>query len=52
MLTIYGYSAPQSDVEAIQIMKEAWGIVEDRDLEEVEIIDIKSEDELRETWNL
>lgn len=51
MLTIFGYSAPQSDVEAIQIMKEAWGNVEDRDLEEVEIIDIKSEDELRETWN-
>ena len=51
MLTIFGYSAPQSDVEAIQIMKQAWGHVEDRHLEEVEIINLRSEDELRQTWD-
>lgn len=50
ILTIFGYSAPQSDVEAIKIMKEAWGNVEDRNLEEVEIIDIKEKDDLTETW--
>ena len=51
MLTIFGYRAPESDVEAIEIMKEAWGRVEDRYLEEVEVINTKEEDELRETWS-
>jgi hypothetical protein len=51
MLTIFGYSAPQSDVEAIRLMRQAWGRSEERDLEEVEIIDIKPGDELRRTWD-
>lgn len=51
MLTIFGYGAPQSDVDAIQIMKQAWGHVEERHLEEVEIINLRSEDELRQTWD-
>ncbi len=50
MVTIFGYSAPKSDVEAISLMKDAWGDVNKRELEEIEIIDIKDEDELRETW--
>ncbi len=50
MLTIFGYSAPTSDVEAIQIMKEAWGNKYERNLEQIEIIDIKEEDELVRTW--
>jgi hypothetical protein len=50
VLTIFGYSAPTSDVEAVSLMKQAWGNVEDRNLEEVEIIGIKKEDKLVETW--
>jgi hypothetical protein len=50
MVTIFGYSAPESDVEAKQLMKEAWGDAEKRDLEEFEIIDIKSQDEVAATW--
>lgn len=50
MLTIFGYGAPTSDVEAITLMKEAWGPVEKRNLEEVEIIDTKPEAALEETW--
>jgi len=50
VLTIFGYSAPSSDAEAIQLMKEAWGPPGKRGLEQIEIIDRKEEDELRETW--
>ncbi len=55
ILTIFGYSAPQTDIEAIKLLKEGWGDVNRRSLEEVEIIDIKSRDEksrdeLHQSW--
>jgi hypothetical protein len=50
MMTIFGYSAPVSDVEAINLMKTAWGTPDQRYLEEIEIIDRKDEKELRVTW--
>jgi hypothetical protein len=50
-LTIFGYSAPKSDVEAIEMMKKAWGSVWDRNIEEVEIIDGKNSNELKESWS-
>lgn len=50
IFTIFGYGAPSSDVEAIRLMKDAWGDVEKREYEETEIIDIKSEDELSNRW--
>jgi len=51
MWTIFGYSAPQSDRGAVDLLHEAWGGWEKRHLEQVEMIDIKPEDELRETWS-
>ena len=51
MVSIFGYGAPTSDVKAIALFKEAWGSVEQRDMEEFEVIDIKAEDELLETWS-
>jgi hypothetical protein len=51
VLTIFGYGAPASDLEAISLMKDAWGKQEERQFEEVEIIDIKPEEELRERWD-
>lgn len=50
MLTIFGYSAPYSDVEAIKIMKDAWGSPWSRNLEQTEIIDVKPEYVLRDAW--
>jgi hypothetical protein len=49
-LTIFGYSAPSSDVDAIDIMKNAWHRRERRLIEHVEIIDLKAQDVLYETW--
>jgi hypothetical protein len=51
MLTIFGYAAPESDAEALEIMTSAWGDVEDRNFEQTELIDIRPEDELRSTWS-
>ena len=50
IVTVFGYSAPKSDVEAIPMLKKAWGDVEKRNLEEIEIIDIRPEDEVVESW--
>lgn|SRR5574344_735034 len=50
IITIFGYSAPPSDVEAIKMLKEAWGDNQKRNLEETEIIDIKEDDQLLKTW--
>lgn len=50
MITIFGYGAPKSDVSAISLLKSAWGNVHDREMEQTEIIDKKTEDVLSETW--
>ena len=51
LLTIFGYSAPVSDVEAKEIMLDVWKDNPIHKLAEIEIIDIKSRDELKNTWN-
>lgn len=50
IVTIFGYSAPQTDVEAIQLLKDTWGDKQKHLLEQIEIIDIKSHDSLVTTW--
>ncbi|MBN1515779.1 hypothetical protein JXA32_04330 [Candidatus Sumerlaeota bacterium] len=51
LFTIFGYGAPSTDVEAMKLLKEGWGDVHQRNLEQVEIIDIKDERELEATWS-
>ncbi len=50
VFTIFGYSAPKTDREAIELLKEGWGNPNRRELEQVEIINIKDEQELVQTW--
>ena len=50
VLTIFGYSAPTSDVEAIDSMSQAWGNLYSREMEQIELIDILSEKELIDRW--
>lgn len=38
VLTIFGYSAPSSDVEAVRLLQEAWGLSSSRNLEQIEFI--------------
>ena len=51
IITVFGYGAPPSDVEAIKLLKNAWGDTEKRQFEQTEIIDIKPEDKLADTWS-
>jgi hypothetical protein len=52
MFRIFRYSAP--DVDAIELHKQAWGTVEERALEQTEIIARPGSDHeaLRNTWDL
>lgn len=49
-VTIFGYSAPKTDVEAIQLLQEAWGNVNDRAMEQFEFIDVQKEEALLKSW--
>jgi len=51
IFSIFGYGAPQSDVEAIKLLKQGWGNKYQRNLEQVEVINKKGEDELRNLWD-
>lgn len=51
MITVFGYGAPVSDVSAVELMKEAWGEVEKREMEQTEIIDIRDENDLQKRWD-
>ncbi len=50
-VTIFGYSAPVSDVEAMRLMKKAWGSVNNRNLEQFEIIDVREKEEVTKSWS-
>lgn len=51
MVTIFGYSAPTSGAEAVAMLKQAWRSVDERKLEEIELIDIRDEEAVIESWN-
>ena len=50
MLTIFGYSAPSSDKQAVSLLKKAWGSLDERQFEEVSVIDIIEEESMLEKW--
>jgi hypothetical protein len=50
MLSIFGYSAPTTDAAAVEIMSSAWTGNPTFELGQVNIVDIKSEEELESTW--
>lgn len=50
VLTIFGYSAPGSDRDAVELLKSAWMARSEREFEHVEIVDIVSESTLTNRW--
>lgn len=50
MFTVFGYSAPTSDVSAMTLLKGAWGSGENRNMEQMEFIDIRKSDDIVGTW--
>jgi hypothetical protein len=49
-MTIFGYGAPTSDAGAVDLLLRAWKQKGKREVETVEIIDIKDEETLGRTW--
>jgi hypothetical protein len=50
VFTVFGYSAPVSDVEAVAMLRGAWGSADERKLEEIELVNIAPEDETKKSW--
>jgi len=50
-VTIFGYGAPISDIEAVTLLNNAWGTPEKRAMDQFEIINKTSEKQLRKRWN-
>ncbi len=52
ILTVFGYGAPNTDVEAMSLLKRGWGDSKSRSFEQTEIIDRPGRDreELESTW--
>ena len=50
MITVFGYSGPKTDQEAIGAMKEAWGNKNQRSMEQTAFITTQSEDEVSKNW--
>lgn len=51
LVTVFGYSAPATDIEAIKLLDEAYGGESVRNLEQFEIIDILDEHTLVKRWD-
>jgi hypothetical protein len=49
-ITIFGYSAPKADVAAKEIMRTIWDKNRTKTLAEIEIIDVKPNEELYKSW--
>jgi hypothetical protein len=50
MITIFGYSGPKTDQEAIGAMQQAWGTPKDRHMEQTAFITLQTEDEIKQAW--
>ena len=50
VLTIFGYGAPVSDADAVDLLRSGWMGRSDRKIEHVEIIDVVSSSVLYERW--
>lgn len=48
MLTVFGYGAPKSDLDAVSYIKQSWGA--EREMEQVEFISLEAPDHLRAAW--
>ena len=50
LLTVFGYAAPSTDIEAVGLMNRIWGENPTFELAQVSIVDIKPREELERTW--
>jgi hypothetical protein len=51
LVTVFGYGAPDTDVEAVKMLDEAYGGKDARNMEQFEIIDIQDEKTVVKRWD-
>ncbi len=51
VLTIFGFGSPDTDVEAVELMRTAWPTRQEQKAQWVEIVNIEPRDKLREQWD-
>jgi hypothetical protein len=51
LVTVFGYGAPDTDIEAVNIMDKAWGGGNVRNMEQFEIVDVRPETEVVRQWS-
>lgn len=51
IFSVFGYSAPKTDVEARTLLKSAWTTSKYARQSELEVIDVKSDEELEQAWS-
>lgn len=51
LVTIFGYSAPDADAAAMELMHGAWTANLSREFAQISIVDLKGEEELERTWS-
>lgn len=51
VITIFGYSAPKTDVAARKVLFDFWKKNRIRDLGQIEIIDVKPQEVIEDTWS-
>lgn len=49
-ITVFGYSAPVTDAEARKLMLDVWAENTTRDLAQIDLVDIKPKEELKDNW--
>lgn len=49
-ITVFGYSAPVTDAEAKKLMLDVWSENGTRDLAQIDLIDVKNRNEIKEIW--
>ena len=50
LFTIFGYSAPVTDAEAVTLLKDAWGNARQHPFDMVEVVDVAEQTVLRDRW--
>jgi len=50
IFTVFGYRAPKTDIDAVRLITDAWGPGTSRELEEIEMVDIRPGHELYANW--
>lgn len=51
VFTVFGYGAPVTDVEALDLLSNSWGNKESRNMEQVEMINVESEETCTAKWD-